>query len=349
MIEVGIGDVWDVPLVEAAREHDGQLFHADTGAEAGRIFGRLARQGAWVARDVQMQLEFDPQRVVAYRQIGHANLQIPEREFAVDYPAAEPVEDGPILGRRRAGELAAGQWRTALFEIEPARAGGGAMATFLVRARIAGKDRRWTHAVVDPGLRDLATTSNDFRFTAAVAELGLIVHGGPRGSASVEQVQALAAGAVGRDPSGERREFGAMVQQQRAVFAARMDEWAAEDTWLREHPLDASTPAIRAASRLPADVQPRLRRAGAVWLREWDVVFELVGLAETREGRTPAERAAIGLVRAEAVRRFLVEQAHVSPAQLEVRPARPEDRPHHGDPAANRSVRFNFVQRGLEQ
>jgi hypothetical protein len=87
--------------------------------------------------------------------------------------------------------------------------------------------------------------------------------------------------------------------------------------------------AIRAASRLPADVQPRLRRAGAVWLREWDVVFELVGLAETREGRTPAERAAIGLVRAEAVRRFLVEQAHVSPAQLEVRPARPEDRPHH--------------------
>lgn len=275
---------------------------------------------------------------------GTRTCRSPEREFAADYPAAEPVEDGPILGRRRAGELAAGQGRTAPFEIEPAGAGGGAMATFRVRARIAGKDRRWTHPVVDPGSGALAATSDDFRFTAAVAELGLIVHGGPRGSANMEQVQALAVGAVGRDPSGERREFVAMVQQ-RAVFDARMDEWAAEDTWLREHPLDASTPTIRAASRLPADVKPRLRRAGAVWLREWDVVFELVGLAEALEGRTPAERAAIGLVRAEAVRRFLVEEAHVSPAQLEVRPARSEDRPHHDDPGANRSVRFNFVQR----
>lgn len=96
-----------------------------TGAEARRIFGRLARQGAWVARDMQMQVEFDPQRVVAYRQIGHANLQIPRAG----------VRGG--LPRGRAGRGWSDPRASA-----GGRAGGGTGAHGPLRDR-ARRGRRW--------------------------------------------------------------------------------------------------------------------------------------------------------------------------------------------------------------
>ena len=120
VLELGIGDLEDATLGELASDHDGHLYHLDTADEARRTFAAITRQGRRIAGDLQIQAEFSASQISAYRQIGQANNTISDREFTRDYPAGERVAAGPILGRRRAGDLHAGQAITLLYELVPA-------------------------------------------------------------------------------------------------------------------------------------------------------------------------------------------------------------------------------------
>ncbi len=314
VLELGMGDVDDHSLSELAEDHDGQLLYLDTIDEARRTFTMLAARGAIVARDLQLQAVFSPTDVIAYRQLGAANQQISAREFGKDLPAGPRVQGGPVLGRRRAGDLVAGQGITLLYEIVPTAKPTGHLLTLHLRAHIRGHESQRTLNVEDPGDQDLATTSDDFRFSAAVAELGLLVHGGPHGTASLEQMRALIAGTLGTDHDGQRRALLDLLTTAAAPLEQRIADWDAEHQWLQAHP---------APLEIPTAAIPDLR-AEAMRM-QGSVRYTLIGHHDGIEGRSLAEREALARARAMAVHRYLVEVMHHPHDQYEVRVAGPKD------------------------
>lgn len=323
VIGVGSRDFDDEGLGKLATDHDGELYYLDTVAEARSTFTNLAlwQGGPIVARDIQLQAVFDPATVARYHLVGHANHRISPDEFTRDRPARD-ADGGPWLGRRRAGDLAGGQALNVLYELEPTTTAPPAFR-FTVRARVDGRDRRITQVVTDTGA-DLDTSSDGFRFTAAVAELGLLIQGGPRGDASLAQVRELATRALASSPTHKAEDFLALLDLVEAHFDDRAAQWAEADRWLHAHPLAALTPAVRDASTIPASSLPTLEFE-AMRMRNFSIRYALVGVHDGREGASPDERAAIAKARAEAVQRYLVEVMGHPPGHYELRPMTPAD------------------------
>jgi hypothetical protein len=161
-----------------------------------------------VARDVKVQVELNPDRVVAYRLIGHEDRT----------PRLEDLDDD----HEDAGALGAGETVTALYEIIPANKPSGAdLLTVEARYELPGGwfGRKHAWAARDGGLH-LAQASADFRFAAAVAAFGMILRSSPhRGTADHDLVLRLAGEALGDDHLGDRREFLELVRQSRELGA----------------------------------------------------------------------------------------------------------------------------------
>jgi Ca-activated chloride channel family protein len=150
-----------------------------------------------VARDVKVQVEFDPKQVERYRLIGYENRALADEDFDDD--------------RKDAGELGAGHAVTALYEIIPTPQAGHEAELGALRLRWqppqGGQSQLLSVPLVDHGT-PLERSSDDFRFAAAVAEFGLLLReSDERGSASWPQVLNLAAGSLGHDEGGLRHEF----------------------------------------------------------------------------------------------------------------------------------------------
>lgn len=99
-------------------------------------------------------------------------------------------------------------------------------------------------------------------------------------------------------------------------------QWADADAWSRAHPLAAHSPAVRAASQIPASSLPSLEFA-AMRMRMWGR-HALVGVHDGHEGASPDQRAAIATARAEAVKRYLVEVMGHPHERHELRPMTPD-------------------------
>jgi Ca-activated chloride channel family protein len=176
-----------------------------------------------IARDVKLQVEFNPARVQAYRLIGYENRLLRAEDFNDD--------------RKDAGELGAGHSVTALYEVipvgadsdvrtggvdplryqrppaEPVTAFAGEMMNVSIRYKRPDADESvlLSHPVRAP--RRMGRMSDDFRFAAAVAEFGMLLRESEhRGHASLEDVLSLARGAMGEDPSDHRAGFVQMLQ-----------------------------------------------------------------------------------------------------------------------------------------
>jgi Ca-activated chloride channel family protein len=190
----------------------------------GRSLPGIASQP--VARDVKLQVELNPARVVAYRLIGYENRSLRKED-----------------GRKVAGELRAGETVTALYEIIPptpkAFGGDSAEAVQLRYQRPAPAGERWDLLTVEaryklPGgwlskkrawvAQDVGAhlhqASADFRFAAAVAAFGMILRGSPhRGTADLDLVLQLAGNGLGEAPQGARRDFLQLVRLARDLQA----------------------------------------------------------------------------------------------------------------------------------
>lgn len=224
----GMGNLKDSKLEGIADRGNGHYAYIDNLREAERVLVREAGGTLFtIAKDVKLQVEFNPRRVAAYRLIGYENRLL----------AAEDFDDD----RKDAGELGAGHSVTALYEIVPRgargtpvreapplryqREGGAAPAArgeelLYVKLRYkrpeGGPSRFLAHAVREPG--GARGASDDFRFAAAVASFGMLLRGSEhRGESSVEGVLALARGALGPDPHGERAGFVRLVERFREV------------------------------------------------------------------------------------------------------------------------------------
>jgi len=170
-----------------------------------------------IAKDVKIQIEFNPAKVRAYRLIGYENRMLKKEDFNND--------------AKDAGELGSGHSVTALYEIIPAdadekvpvaadlkyqdtRIKDEARETneiLTLKLRYKKPDADTSKLIVNTlthGASTLQETSNNFRFSAAVAEYGMMLRGSEfKAEASWTQVLALAKGAKGEDPLGYRAEF----------------------------------------------------------------------------------------------------------------------------------------------
>jgi Ca-activated chloride channel family protein len=181
-----------------------------------------------VAKDVKAQVEFNPARIAAWRQLGYEKRALAARDFADD--------------RKDAGEIGAGHLVTMLYELVPAgqaTAGGGeglryqtdappaataaapghADELMTVKLRFKepmGEVSRLIQGVVTEALVR-RTPSEDQAFAAAVAACALGLRGAGEPGFDLGAIRALAASGRGRDPQGYRQEFIALLDRLAAI------------------------------------------------------------------------------------------------------------------------------------
>ena len=207
----GTGNYQDAKMEALADHGNGNYAYIDDIAEARKaLVEEMSGTLHTLAKDVKIQVEFDPARVESYRLIGYENRALAARDFRDD--------------RKDAGDLGAGHSVTALYEIVPRRAAGGGP---LLRVRLRYKSPTGVHsrafARTVPN-RVTTSTSADFRFAAAVAEWGMLLRGSAhRGAASYDAVLSRARAAKGADLQGHRAEFLSLVEASRDLGAVRGD------------------------------------------------------------------------------------------------------------------------------
>jgi Ca-activated chloride channel family protein len=232
----GTGNLKDSRMEQIADKGNGYYAYVDNLNEARRVFVReFAGTLVTIAKDVKIQVEFNPAKVTAYRLVGYENRALRTEDFADD--------------RKDAGELGAGHTVTALYELVPAGASLAGTGNDLdslkyqhvsLRPEAAGTDewltvqlrykeptgsrsRLLTHPV--RVRKPVAEPAGDFRFAVAVAGFGLVLRDSEyRGTATLDQVLELARGAEGPDADGERAEFVRLVESTRLLSLAQRDE-----------------------------------------------------------------------------------------------------------------------------
>jgi Ca-activated chloride channel homolog len=220
----GMGNYKDSTLEKLADRGNGNYAYIDSIAEARKVLVQQA--GATlvtIAKDVKIQVEFNPQYVGAYRLIGYENRLLRAEDFNDD--------------AKDAGEIGAGHSVTALYEVVPAGApapsagvdelkyqklsrtgsanASGELLTLKLRFKRPDRDTsELISAPVAAASIALEKTSDAYRFSAALAAFGMLLRDSPhRGQSSFELVRNLAENALGADRQGYRREFLGLVSQ----------------------------------------------------------------------------------------------------------------------------------------
>jgi Ca-activated chloride channel family protein len=227
----GHGNLKDSKMEMLADRGNGQYFYIDNLLEARKaLVTELGGTLYTVAKDVKLQIEWNPARVRAYRLIGYENRLLRDEDFADDSVDA--------------GDVGSGHSVTALYEVvpvgvetdvvirlpdslryqttpRPSAASAGPELVF-VKVRYKAPDGDRSRLLSRPVRDDATDPSSDFRFQAAVAEFGLVLRNSPhRGRADLGRVIATARGALGDDPDGYRAEFVRLVQAAQSLGAGR--------------------------------------------------------------------------------------------------------------------------------
>jgi Ca-activated chloride channel family protein len=220
VLGVGTGNVKDSTMEKLADKGNGNYAYLDSLHEARKVLvGEGGATLVTVAKDVKIQVEFNPSNVAAYRLIGYENRALRNEDFNDD--------------RKDAGEIGAGHTVTALYEIvpagteidlpgvdplkyqRPAAPAAGAARDELMTVKLRYKapdadDSRLLSVTVKNATGDL---SANLGFAAAVAEFGMILRqSAHRGSATHADAAALARRFRGPDPDGYRAEFIRLVE-----------------------------------------------------------------------------------------------------------------------------------------
>ena len=219
----GMGNYKDGRMEQLADKGNGNYFYIDGLLEAKKVFMDDMRGTLFtIAKDVKIQVEFNPAKVKGYRLIGYENRMLKKEDFADD--------------KKDAGELGAGHTVTALYEIIPygskEEIPGADKLKYqetkispqafkskeLLTVKLRYKDpdgdtsQLIVHPLVDRSVQ-LARASNNFKFSAAVAQFGLLLRDSEfKGSASLSGVLELAKEAKGADSHGYRAEFINLVE-----------------------------------------------------------------------------------------------------------------------------------------
>jgi Ca-activated chloride channel family protein len=229
----GAGNIHDNRMELLADKGNGNYAFIDTQREARKVLvHELGGTLLTVAKDVKLQVEFNPAVVASYRLIGYENRMLATQDFRDD--------------RKDAGDMGAGHSVTALYEIIPVGAfdeerGGGIERLRYSAPVLPIRPRGRTDELLFVKLRykapdsdvsvpfDVAVAnriteaSEDFRFIQAVAAFGMVLRDSEhRGSASTAMAIELANSGIGRDQWGYREDFVKLVREYERVPGARV-------------------------------------------------------------------------------------------------------------------------------
>jgi Ca-activated chloride channel family protein len=170
-IGLGMGNYKDTMMEQLANQGDGNYFYLDSYSEARKVFGTdLSGTLQTIARDVKIQVEFDPDNVNAYRLIGYENRDIADRDFRNDAVDA--------------GEIGSGHSVTALYDVVLADGyDGGELATVRIRNKPPGPDApaiEWvTTFPAELMQSDFDDASNSLRLAFGVASFAELLRDSP--------------------------------------------------------------------------------------------------------------------------------------------------------------------------
>ena len=219
----GMGNYKDNRMESLADKGNGNYAYIDNIMEARKVLvSELGGTLFTIAKDVKLQIEFNPAKVKAYRLVGYENRLLADKDFHDD--------------TKDAGELGAGHTVTALYEIilpgsdvelpetdqlkyqksdfTPEAFESNEAMTIKLRYKKPDKDTSLllTIPVVDHDV-SLRQSSENFRFSAAVAEFGMLLRDSKfKGTASFDRVASLAKDSKGKDANGYRAEFIRLVE-----------------------------------------------------------------------------------------------------------------------------------------
>ncbi len=217
----GTGNLQDSKMEQLADHGNGNFAYIDSMLEARKVLvTELGGTLLTIAKDVKVQVEFNPGRVQGYRLIGYENRLLRNEDFADD--------------TKDAGELGAGHSVTALYEVVPTGVESGVTLRGLdtlryqvpattrmtgsnellyVKLRYKAPDRDQSVLLEHPVPDRIEQSSIDLRFASAVAGFGMLLRESEHsGTWSMADVLATARGALGPDPHGYRAEFVRLVE-----------------------------------------------------------------------------------------------------------------------------------------
>ncbi len=238
----GSGNLKDATMEQLADLGNGNYAYIDSLQEARKVLvEQMSGTLVTIAKDVKIQVEFNPAKVAAYRLIGYENRKLANQDFRDD--------------TKDAGEIGAGHTVTALYEIVPPGApevaaaeapaeplkygqkpadppafatpaaaegtGNASDETLTVKIRFKAPEgdvsREIERGVVDPGL-EYSQASPDFKFATAVASFGMLLRDSPhKGQATLPGILELAEEGRGPDANGYRAEFLNLVRQAQQI------------------------------------------------------------------------------------------------------------------------------------
>lgn len=220
----GMGNLKDETLESLARYGNGNYFYIDDQQEAEKVFGREMLANMFtIAKDVKIQIEFNPITVQSYRLVGYENRILNAEDFNDD--------------TKDAGELGPGHSVTALYEISlatspneapvasvdplkyqalvstPAATPGELLTLKLRYKRPSEDESRLMTNTVTTASTPLKLASDNFRFSAAVAAFGMILRDSKfQKDVTTKEVLQLAKNALGKDEFKDRNGFVELVE-----------------------------------------------------------------------------------------------------------------------------------------
>jgi Ca-activated chloride channel homolog len=230
VLGVGTGNLKDSTMEKLADKGNGNYAYLDSLHEARRVL--IAEAGATlvtVAKDVKIQIEFNPRTVGAYRLIGYENRILQHQDFNDD--------------KKDAGEIGAGHTVTALYEIIPpgepsngpsvdplkyqdrpktnSAARSGELMT--VKLRYKQPDGNTSRLITSTISDRVGELTPNLGFAAAVAQFGMLLRGSEfKGASTWSSVQELARRHRGEDADGYRAEFVRLVDLAAALDAQHL-------------------------------------------------------------------------------------------------------------------------------
>ena len=228
----GMGNYKDAKMEKLADKGNGNHAYIDNEMESKKVLvNEFGGTLYTIAKDVKLQIEFNPAKVKSYRLIGYENRMLNKEDFNND--------------NKDAGELGSGHTVTAIYELIPVgvkdeftqsvdplkyqkqeeidlKNAGTELMTIKFRYKKPDGDtsKLIVHTVNAKPLTGIA--SNNFQFVSAVAEFGMLLRNSSfKQQASFEQAYLLAKNALGSDKEGYRKEFLQLLEEAEKLTKAK--------------------------------------------------------------------------------------------------------------------------------
>lgn len=195
VLGVGTGNLNEAMMEQVANKGNGNYEYIDDLQEIKKVFIDDYSKFLTVAKDVKIQVTFNPSLVEEYRLIGYENRALTTTDFTDD--------------KKDAGEIGSGQTITAIYEIKPvSNANYHIVPTFVINFRFKRPNETTSNTlsldIYDAG-NSFMQASENLRFSASCVALGMYLRNSPhKGTITLNDIRHWTSNAMSFDPNGYR-------------------------------------------------------------------------------------------------------------------------------------------------